>query len=196
MQARLNSFQKTMLQLNEMHSYNAVHVARIPGVFDEEQLRLNLNSTLEACGLTNLVLDRRRSSYAYLGGPANCDFKSIPGEPDSIPVLQAEIERQLNTPFQAAERINPFRFFAVTANADFFLGLAYFHPIADAESIVLLLRDLVRAYVKKVQSPSHLELYPDHRTHLLRRHAAVVVSKLLALPAQTRNLKQSRRPRF
>ena len=198
MPGRLNSFQKTMLQWNDMHPYNAVHVVRIPGVLDGAQLRLSLNSSLEERCLTHLVLDRKRNSYAYLGGPTDCDAKVITGEADPVLVLQAEIERQINTPFVPAERINPFRFFAVTTTDTFFLGLAYFHPVSDAESIVLLLRDLVRAYLKKTHAkpPFGLELYPDHRARLLRHHTAVVVSKVLALPAQSRNLKQSNRPRY
>jgi len=198
MPGRLNSFQKTMLQWNEMHPYNAVHVVRVSGVLQAEQLQRSLRATLEERGLTDLVLDRKRNSFAYLGGPADCVVKIVTGEPDPVPVLQAEIERQINAPFAAAERINPFRYFAVTTKDSFFLGLAYFHPVADAESIVLLLRDLVWAYLEKrrAESPCGLDLYPDHRAHLLRRHAAVVVSKVLALPVQTRNMKQSHRPRY
>ena len=198
MQGKLNSFQKTMLQWNDMNPYNAVHVVRISGLLDEGQLRLCLRSTLEGRGLTRLVLDPRKHCYAYLGGPTDCDVKVIAGEANPVPVLQAEIERQINEPFAPAERINPFRFFAVTANESFFLGLAYFHPVADAESIVSLLRGLVRAYQKQSQAASTIgmDLYPDHRAHLLRRHAAVVVSKVLALPEQARNLKQSHRPRY
>jgi len=116
MQGRLNSFQKTMLQWNDMHPYNAVHVVRIPGVLGEEQLRLSVNSTLEQRGLTNLVLDRKQNSFAYIGGPTDCDVKVIRGGSDPVPALQAEMERQLNMPFLPAERINPFRVFAVTAN--------------------------------------------------------------------------------
>lgn len=198
MPGRLNSFQKTMLQWNEMHPYNAVHVVRIPGALKAEQLQRSLRATLEQRGLTNLALDRKRNSYAYLGGPTDYEVKVIVSEADPVLVLQAEIERQINTPFAAAERINPFRFFALTTTDSFFLGLAYFHPVADAESIVLLLRDLVRAYLEKHQAetPVRLDLYPDHRAHLLQRHGAVVFGKVQALPAQARNLRQSHRPRY
>jgi hypothetical protein len=198
MRGRLNSFQKTMLQWNELHPYNAVHVVRIPGKLDAERLHRILKATLEQRGLTHLSLDPANAAFAYLGGPAACDVKILSGEPDPAPALQAEIERQINTPFAPGERINPFRCFAVTTGDSFFLGLAYFHPVADAESIVVLLRELVRAYQNKLmaESAAGLDLYPDHRAHLLRRHAAVIVNKLRALPAQARNLKQSHRPRY
>ena len=44
------------------------------------------------------------------------------------------------------ETFNPFRFFVVPEAGTFLLGLVYFHAVADAEAIVLLLRELVAAY--------------------------------------------------
>jgi hypothetical protein len=198
MHGGLNSFQKTMLQWNDLHPYNAVHVVRLTGIPDQEQLRLGLGSTLERRGLTNLFLNRAKNTYAYLGGPMDCDLKVLTGEANPIAALQAEVEQQINTPFAPAERINPFRFFAVVANDGFFLGLAYFHPVADAESVVLLLRDVARACLKKTEpeSFSRLDLYPDHRARLLRRHPAVVARKLLAFPREIGNLRRSHRPHY
>jgi Condensation domain len=197
MHGRLNSFQKTILQWNDMHPYNAVHVVRIPSVLNAEWLRLSLSSRLEGHGLTHLKLNRGATTYAYHGGRVDCDVKIISGEQDPISALRAEIEQQLNTPFQQRGRCNPFRFFAVTAKDSFFLGLAYFHPVADAESVVFLLRDLAQCGLdSRASEPTmRLDLYPDHRARLLRRHPTVIARKLLALPAQIRNLKQSHRPR-
>ncbi len=198
MHGKLNSFQKTMLQWNEMHPYNAVHVARIPGALNPEELWLSLSATLERRGLTHLVLDRERSTFAYQGGPLKCDVKILASEGDPKPVLQAEVERQLNTPFVQTQELSPFRFFTVPANGSLFLGLVYFHPVADAESIVFLFRDLVRAYRQQaaLAAPFQWELYPDHRSHLLQRHPEVVARRLFALPGQVRRLKESHRPRY
>lgn len=195
---RLNSFQKTMLQWNDMHPYNAVHVVRIPAVLNAEELRRSLHFVLQQRGLTNLVVDRRKNCFAYLGGEASCDFKLITGEADAVAAVQTEVERQLNMPFRVTDKINPFRFFVVISGEGILLGLAYFHPVADAESIVLLLRDLVRAYVTNTgaDSSTELNLYPDHRAHLLLRHPAVVAGKLMMLPAQARSMKRSHRPRY
>ena len=185
-----------MLQWYDMHPYNAVHVVRIPGVFEAERVRLRVGSRLEQHGLTNLELDRKASTYVYHGGRVDCDVKFIPSEPDPLAALGTEIERQLNTPFHQEGRFNPFRFFALPAKDSFVLGLAYFHPVADAESIVFLLRDLAQSYLNRGASEpaTWLDLYPDHRARLLGRHPMVVARKLLALPAQVRRMKQSNRP--
>jgi hypothetical protein len=107
--------------------------------------------------------------------------------------LFAEVERQLNTPFAQTGRFSPFRFFVAPAGNSFFLGLVYFHPAADAESVALLLRELVEARgdgSAPVFSPA-LDLYPDGRAHLLGQHPEVLVRRLLALPLQIRNLRRS-----
>ena len=198
MHGRLNSFQKTMLQWNEMHPYNAVHVVRVRGFLNDEQLRLGLNTTLERHGLTHLSLSRQKDFYVYHGGLVDFEVKIVPGSDDPISMMRAEMERQLNTQFEQTERFNPFRFFAVPTNDSFFLGLVYFHPVADAESVVFLLRDFVRAYLNKGSpaSPAQLNLYPDSRARLLTRHPKVVAHKLLGLPREIGNLKHSYRPRY
>src|SRR5262245_46350320 len=152
MKGRLNSFQKTMLQWNEMHPYNAVHVVQVPGVLNSQQLELSINATLERRGLSNLGLDREKNTYSYGGGPVNSQVKIIANQEDPTPALHAEIEQQLNTPFDHTRLFSPFRFFAAPATASFFLGLVYFHAMADAESVLLLLRDFLRVYSKKVGS--------------------------------------------
>ena len=74
MRGKLNIFQKTMLQWNDLHPYNAVHVVRIPHALDLERLGKVINSTLETYGITNLTLNRDRGTYHYQGGRgALCD---------------------------------------------------------------------------------------------------------------------------
>ena len=75
MQGRLNSFQLSMLQWNELHPYNAVHVVRIPEALDLERLKRAITATLEGKGLTGLALDRRAGTYQYHGGPASAEIK-------------------------------------------------------------------------------------------------------------------------
>lgn len=194
---RFNSFQKTMLQWCDLHPYNAVHVVRLPGGLDADRLRLSLHRRLEQHGLTNLELDRKANAYAYRGGRGEGELKIISGAHDPLAALAGEIELQLNMAFNQTGPFSPFRFFALPANDAFLLGLAYFHPVADAESIVRLLCDLSRAYLAgdAAEPGAHWHLYPEHRSRLLR-HSRAVVGKLLALPAQVRNLKRSHRPRF
>lgn len=198
MRGRLNSFQKTMLQWNDLHPYSAVHVVQIPGSLHEVRLRHTLQSALQARGLTNLSLDREHSTYGYGGGNGRSDLKVLPVEKDPHPALFAEMEQQLNLPFDQTPPFNPFRFFAAPAPDFFLLGLSYFHAVADAESIVLLLKDLADAYVGRIppEPAKPLDLYPDADSHLLTRHPRVLIQRLLSLPSQVRRMRQSHRPRY
>jgi hypothetical protein len=187
-----------MLQWNDLHPYSAIHVVQIPGALEERRLRSGIAAVLEARGLTNLTLNRAKAGFCYENGPASCEVKLLPGSEDPRPALYAEMERQLNTPFLSAERFSPFRFFAAPASDSFFLGLTYFHPAADAESVVLLLKDLAEAYLKKVspQDLTALDVYPDNRSHLLGRHARVLMRRVARLPQQIRLMRRSQRPPY
>src|SRR4051812_1748283 len=74
---KLNSLQRTMLQWNSMHPYNAVHVVRIPHVLDLDRLTEVINGTLETLGLTGLALDSEAGTFHYRGGPALCEIKTL-----------------------------------------------------------------------------------------------------------------------
>src|SRR5580765_1087151 len=144
MRGRLNRFQRTMLDWNELHPYNAVHVVRVPAALDLPRLREAIQTTLEALGLTNFSVDREGGACQYGGGPVVSEMTVI--EDGSGSSLAAEIERQLNTPFPGGKSFDPFRFFVASGQGSFSLGLAYFHPVADAESVVWILKRLVAAY--------------------------------------------------
>lgn len=198
MPGRLNSFQKSMLQWNDLHAYNAVHVARIPAALDFERLRGVITTTLEGHGLTGLSYNRSAGTYQYAGGPALVEVKLCPmGESWSMGYAR-ETERQLNMPFAPSERFTPFRFFVVPEEDSFSLGLVYFHPIADAESILHLLKELVETY-RGIVEPGHggaLDLYPPGEGRRLRLHPGALARKLAALPSFIRNLRKSSRPPF
>jgi len=198
MRGKLNSFQKTMLQWDELHPYNAVHVAQLPGAFDRERLRLGITATLERNGFGWLTLNRKDGTYSYQPGPSGCEITTVAIQEEPRVALRAEIERQLNTPFDSTVPFRPFRFVALPGKDSFFLVLAYFHAIADAESIVHLLRGLARDYAKaaRPEAPPWWNLYPESRAGLLRRHPIVVARRLQGLPAQARNLRRSHRPRY
>jgi hypothetical protein len=187
-----------MLQWNDLHPYNAVHVVRIPEALDLERLRTVINGTLEKHGLTNLTLDRAQGTYHYRGGPAVCEIKSIACGEDPRPSFHAEIENQLNTAFAQKESFNPFRFFVAVERNSISLGVAYFHAVADAESLVLLMKDIVEAYTGKngpgVSSP--VDLYPPRYDNLLRHRPGVFASRLTALPSMVRAVRCSCRPRY
>ena len=198
MRGRLNALQKSMLQWDQMHPYSAIHVVQLRGALDLTRLRASINTTLETRGLTRLDLDRRRFTYQYEPGPAECEIRALASEGTPLRGMVEEIERQLNLPFDRERPFRPFRFVVVPAADSFLLGLIYFHPVADAESIVFLLQDIVATYFRDGAPgfPNALNLYPDSRAHLLSRHASVAARKLFRLPAQLRNLRQSHRPHF
>ncbi|MCX6894453.1 MAG: hypothetical protein NTZ16_02900, partial [Verrucomicrobia bacterium] len=184
----MNTFQRAMLQWDALHPYNAIHVVRISRALDAARLQLVIETTLETRGLTGLVLDQRRGGYEYRGGPARCEIATIaPG----APALEEEIARQLNTPFAPAEPFRPFRFFVAPEVDSFRLGLVYFHAVAAAESIVRLVQAMVGAYSGSpaAAAAGALELHP--RPVSLLRQPGLLARKLLALPAQLRDMKQS-----
>ena len=96
----------------------------------------------------------------YRGGPVRCEIRTVAAGEHGCAVPHAEIERQINTPFVQGEGFNPFRFFAVPGPDSFTLGIAYFHAIADAEAIVLLLRDMVLAYLSPRPAATALAFQP------------------------------------
>lgn len=198
MNGRLNSFQRTMLQWNEWHPYNAVHVVHVPGPCEEARLRAGLRACFPDRGLGVLTIDRRCARYQYESAaePIQVESRSVSGE--FLEPLQSEMERQLNTPFPRGPRLNPFRFFVLHSESRFLLGIAYFHPVADAEAVARSLKDFSLVYQGAAGggSLSPLELYPDSCAHLLGRRFGVLLRKLCSLPAQHRVLRRSHRPRY
>jgi hypothetical protein len=198
MQGRLNTFQLSMLQWNELHPYNAVHVVRIPEALDLERLKNAITATLEGKGLTGLALDPSAGAYQYHGGRASPEIRLTSADAPSSPGFAEEIELQLNTPFAQEERFTPFRFVVVAEKHSFSLGLVYFHAVADAESIVFLLKDMVDAY-RGTGNPgqvNRVERHPARRDNLLRHYPGVLARKLASLPASSRNMRSTCRPHY
>jgi hypothetical protein len=198
MQGRLNIFQRTMLHWDAMHAYNAVHAVRIPAALEAERLKKIVSRTLESLGLTRLSLDRKAGTYQFAGGPADCDIKVLDGGENPRAILRQEIERHLNLAFaSAATHFEPFRFFAVSERSSFWLGLVYFHPVADAEAVALLLLDLVEAY-QASGSPARVEPFHSDpaRPDSLVRRLSLFAGRLTAFPSLLRLIDDSRRLRY
>lgn len=198
MQARLNIFQRSMLQWNDLHCYNAVHVVQIPEALEAERLRTTITATLEGNGLTGLTLNRRLGTYQFHGGPSSAEIKITPGDAASSPCFAKEIEHQLNTPFTLEESFTPFRFFVVPEGGSFSLGLVYFHPMADAECIVLLLKGMVDTYRGQGRAglASPIDCHPPRRDQLLSLPPSVLARRLLTLPSHIRAMRSACRPRY
>jgi len=179
-----------------MHPFNAVHVARVAGTLDLQRLTQAIRGMLEAKGLTGLKLDRRQGTYEYNRGAPPCEIRTCPDAENRRLALAAEITRQLNSGFPVDEHFVPFRFFVASDPDSFSLGLAYFHPVADAESVVALMKTIVETYQGKAGEPlsTPLDLYPARRDGLLGHHPRLLARKLLALPSHMRNVRTSCRP--
>jgi NRPS condensation-like uncharacterized protein len=197
MPGRLNVFQKSMLQWNDLHPYNAVHVVRLPGALDFARLQRVIAATLERHGLDGLVLARRAGTLDY-GGGAPLEIRLPTAEAGPSASLAGEIERQLNSPFACQERFCPFRFFAVPERDSFSLGLVYFHAVADAECILMLLKDMVGAYhgTGEAELAKPVERYPRNGDAFLWRHPGLLARKLGAFPSHLRALRRARRPDY
>ena len=189
----LNIFQRTMLHWNDLHPYNALHAFRVTTPFDRERLTRAVNETLAAVGLTNLTFDQRRETLHYRGGPTTSEIKLVAPGNDAQAALRAEIEAQLNRPFEFSQTFNPFRFFVVPAGTSWFLGAVYFHAAADGESLLHLLRRILAAYAGAPLPANYtrVEVHPPRQDRLLRQHGRVLLRTLADLPAHIRKLRRS-----
>ena len=193
MAGRFNLFQRTMLFWDELHPYNAVHVARVPASLDPERLRRVLRSPLEDHGLTGLHIDLRAHTFEFRGGPADVELKLIQNGDDSRELLRAELERQINTRFDHATGFTPFRFFAIADGDSFWLGTVYFHAVADADAVMRFVLELVADYRAEGAVPGRQQ-WNLHGTKRARWKPGPWFRKLLALPAQVRAMRSSTRP--
>ncbi len=196
MQGRLNIFQRTMLEWNDLHPYSAVHVVGVPAPFDRGRLSSVIETLFEASGLTGLVVDRNRGRYHYRGGACHYDVREVPCGAEPGDVLEREIETELNMPFPASDPLVPIRFFAAVGSGRFHLGLVYNHFVAGADSIVHLLKALTEAYMRgDVTAPAQqLNCYPGTYCAYMNARLHTVWDCLVTLPSFVRTLKQSYRP--
>lgn len=192
---KLNVFQRAMLQWNDMHPYHAVHVLRFQGVPELDRLQQSISDRLRACGLTGLRLDRDAGTFRYDDTPIPITLSTVTAGNDPVQTCNAEIERQLNQRIEISDRFAPFRFFVIAEQDSFLLGTTYFHPIADAESVALLLRDLAADYLtgRSAEPNPGLDCHPPRHDQLLTTFPAVVARKLLTLPANLRRMRRSYR---
>jgi NRPS condensation-like uncharacterized protein len=193
---KLNRFQRTMLDWNDAHPYNAVHVVRVRAALDVERLRSVLEHTLENRGLTGLSLNRSTGTYHYHGGPVPCEIRVLEATGEEQSTLRAEIERQLNTPFILSEGFSPFRFFVTPGTGSFSLGLTYFHAVADAESSAHLMKEIFHAYMTRNNGAVAGMIYPPCFDNLLRHKPKVFARKLATIPSLVSQIRASSRPPY
>jgi NRPS condensation-like uncharacterized protein len=192
---KLNTFQRTMLQWNELHPYNAVHVVRLFQPLELDRLSRAVNQSLERQGLTGWRLNPAQGTFRYAGGPAACELQLLGSAEAPRSTLAPEIQRQLNTPFTWTDHSSPFRFFVAPAADSFALGVVYFHPVADAESLVHLIHGIFGAYTSAGGDSQLMNVYPRPRDGVLQR-PALLAKKLGRFPFLLRNMRESCRPPY
>ena len=181
-----------MLLWNDLHPYNSVHVVRVVAPLDLLRLSEVVNGTLQTQGFGNLTLNPDRGSYHYDHVAAKHEIKMVKVGDDPHADLAAEAGRQLNARFAHDQSFNPFRFFVAAGKESFFLGLVYFHAVADGESVVSLLKNVVDSYLDTGDAAG-LDLYPRSRDGVLLRDPGLFVKKLLAISTQLQTLRRARR---
>lgn len=194
MTGRFNTFQRTMLLWDDMHPYNAVHVVKVPSVCEPERLKRTLESILEERGITGLWIDAHGRDFEYRGGPASVELKVVAAGADTAASLRTEIETQINTRFPRDGQFTPFRFFALQDGAAFWLGIAYFHAVADAESVVRLAGEFVEDYL--TDAPVKRDRWERHARIVDRRpwRPGLWLRKLMVVGSQLRAMRRSNRP--
>jgi hypothetical protein len=193
---RLNLFQTTMLDWRDFHPYNAVHAAQIDAPLDPAALASAIEVELSAAGLTGLVLDRRRGRYAWRGGRAHAGVETIDAGADWQAALAGAFERHLNAPFAREGTLDPFRFFTVTCEHGFFLGIAYDHFIAGGDSIVALLEAIAARLAGQPTHAAPLRRYPRTHAHLFLRSPLRFARGLTRLPELARSCRRTVRPHY
>jgi NRPS condensation-like uncharacterized protein len=142
METPLNSFQRTMLLWDDFHAYNAVHVAKWPGSLDKNRLSTVIEKCLTQKGIGLCHWTKNRSHLQYLPLQEPIHLTELPPSASFQTTLQQEMEDQINTPFPQNGPFLPFRFFVAKEPNAFWVGLAYFHAIADAAAIISLMSDI------------------------------------------------------
>jgi hypothetical protein len=191
---KFNILQKTMLQWNEVHPYNAFHAVRIQHQLDRVRLSAVIDTLLEHYGLTGLTLDKSKGTYQYLGGPVHTEIRIIEADDHTHEALRHEVETQINSPFADDGVVNPFRFFVIPERGSFYLGMTYFHCIAGAESIVFLMKGIVNMYLQRKPEGfrRQLNLYPKKKSI----YPSSLIRTLTTLPSHVRDMRKAFRPGY
>ena len=184
-----------MLRWDEMHPYNSVHLIQLAAPLDMLRLQETIRHTLATMGLGKLSISQDERSYHYETNPVEAELKLLELGQAPLADLTTEIERQLNARFDRHSGFIPFRFFAAAASDGFYLGLVYFHPAADGEAAVHLLRKLAEAYLDNAAPASPLVIYPDRYDRWFRQPPGLLARKLSSLFRLARNMRKSRRTR-
>lgn len=181
-----------MLLWNDLHPYHAVHIVRVFAPLDLPRLGEAVKRTLAAAKLGRVILNPSRGTFCYEDGAANYELSTVQLGADPRADLALEAARQLKERFAHQQSFQPFRFFVAAEAETFYLGLVYFHALADGESVVKLLKSVVDAYSGR-EPVAGLDIYPRPCDGILFRDPALFFNTLRAMVAQIRTLRRARR---
>ncbi len=192
---RYNQFQRTMLQWSSLHPYNAVHVIHLGKAIEPVRFGERLNHVLSLCGLGNLTIDTKGGYFRFHEGNPECVPRIIDGGGDPLAALHHEMESQLNEVFHFDQPFTPFRFFLLPTDEGSFVGISYFHAVADAESITRLLLEIVRASFDETPQPIRDQtLRPSGEGRLPTEGPLAALRRSWSALARIRAMRSSFRP--
>lgn len=190
---KLNEFQKTLLQWAGLHPYNAVHIIEIGRTLTPESVKENITRVLDICHLGQVQIDEQRGTYTFRTGVPHVPLRVL--EVSSEDMLDAEITRQLNEPFPTDSSFTPFRFFLCHGPTSSRLGVAYFHVVADAESVTRLLLEITRQVLADQPTTVCTDgLLPLHSSRVSSGSLFSTPWKMFRAVKKIRALRQSYRP--
>ncbi len=183
-QGKLSAFQQTMLQWCGVHPYNAVHVIRVERKLTLDRLRSAVEHVLKLTGLNRCRIDEKRGRYSYEEGAAQIQIAVSDGGDDPFAALSRVIENELNQPFDWKTSFEPFRFFLITAGESSFLGLVYFHAVADADSVSRVLGEVIEAYCDSSPQPLRDQQLSQRKEWRIPRGSPLAQLKRMAFSFQ------------
>jgi hypothetical protein len=166
----LNAFQRTMLQWERLHPYNAVHALQILGPARPDRLRLAIHDACSAAGIGKLHIDRRCRTFAYEGAPGP-PLELLPATNRPHDCLSSLLTRGTNHCFATpgtAEWPLAWSVFAEADATSHWLILAYRHVVSDAHGVQLLLAETLAHYLGGSPGRIRLAALPKGRPAVRR----------------------------
>lgn len=141
---KLNAFQRVMLLWEEVHAYNAGCIVQLRGSLDSRRLRDSIETTCSDVGLGRMVVDAKRAVLHF--EPLDTVVLKIIGAAESVTdLLNRVLTEEINPPFPP-EPHHPIRWILVRFPETAFVVAVWRHVVADAESLRLLLAEILSRY--------------------------------------------------
>ncbi len=148
----LDGFQQVMLRWEEIRPYNAVHAVELNGLsLCPKRLAKSAAAVFHAVGLTSVRFNHSKNKAEYTSNGNPLDIVEIDLSSASIETISELMTDKLSDRFSTTEDL-PFRMALATeihadkVSATQYLVIGYRHAIADAQSIVLLLKAILDHY--------------------------------------------------